>query len=783
MRCALALVVTLGLAGHAAAASTGIYVPSILEIKVNDQATGPTLIVRRNASGDLLIRQGDLAQLRLRTPSTDAITIDGEPYYRFDATGGAEVVYDDKTQSVRLTLPPSAFIGTIAATSAADVLPVTAAQLGGFVNYDLFGETIDVQTTVGGYFEAGVFGRLGVLTNTMIAQKVSGNQGTLGSAPDGSPVRLDSTWRLDLPDRMETLRVGDSISTAGAWGRAARFGGVQFGTNFSTQPTMITMPLLSTHGEAVVQSTVDVFVNGQRVATEDVPPGPFTINRVPPVTGAGQLQVIVTDAFGRQQVLSQPYYSGRSLLAPGLNEYSVELGAIREDYATNSNSYGSAVAAATFRRGFTDKFTAEVHAEGQQHGASALGFDTAMQVGTLGIVSLTGAAGGDGNLGWLGGVGIERNGPRVSIFARTRYTTSDFAQLGTQDREERPKQRTFAGLGFNFGSAGNTQLTYGVQSNWSGPNSSALGLSHSVTLGDLGYLSLIASRSTGYESTTSLFLGWTLPLAGRRTASVSMEYAPDDSDQHALHAVATLQQSLPPGTGSAYYLSVSSQQDAQANYYYQGSAGLVGVQYARRNEQDGWRVNAKGGLGITDAGVMPARTLDQSFAVVKLADYAGLPVYLENQPIGITDSKGRVLLDSLRAYEGNTVSIDPRDLPLDASLTKTSMIVTPAWRSGPVVRFPIVRASAATMRLVQSDGAAVPAGATVRTPHEQASVALAGLVYLTNADGRQQASAEWNGHHCTFEFQRPAEAGPQPDLGAIHCVEGDGHPVTPDPAP
>ena len=771
MRCAIAVAATLLLAGHSVAAPAGPYAPSILEIRLNDQATGPTLIVRRDGSGNLLIREGDLAQLRLHTPSTEAITIDGDAYYRFGASSGAEVVFDDTTQSVRLTLPASAFIGTVAASSTADRFPITPAQPGGFVNYDLYGEKIDSQSTVGGFFEAGAFGRLGVLTSTLIAQQLSGNQGTQAGALDGSAVRLDSTWRLDLPERMETLRVGDSISTAGAWGRAARFGGIQFGTNFSTQPTMITMPLLSTHGEALVQSTVDVFVNGQRVASQDVPPGPFTIDRVPPITGAGQLQVIVTDALGRQQVLSQPYYSGRSLLAAGLNEYSVELGAIREDYATSSNSYGDAVGAATFRRGFTDRFTAEVHAESQQHGASALGFDTATQVGTLGIVSLTGAAGGDGKLGWLGGVGIERNGPRFSIFARTRYTTSDFAQLGTQVLDERPKQRTFAGLGFNFGSAGNTQLTCGLQSNWSGPGSSVFGLSHSLTLGKLGYLNLIASRSTGDGSSTSLFLGWTLPLAGRRTASVSMEYAPDDSDRDAFHAVATLQQSLPPGTGSGYYLSASSQQELQANYAYQGRAGLLGVQYARRNDQDGWRMNASGGLGITDAGVMPSRTLDESFAVVKLADYAGLPVYLENQPIGVTDSKGRVLLDSLRAYEGNTVSIDPRDLPLDASLAKTSMIVTPAWRSGPVVRFPIVRATAATLRLVQPDGAAVPAGATVRTPREQASVALAGLVYLTDAEGRQQATAEWSGRRCSFEFERPADAGPQPDLGSILCID------------
>ena len=48
---------------------------------------------------------------------------------------------------------------------------------------------------------------------------------------------------------------------------------------------------------------------------------------------------------------------------------------------------------------------------------------------------------------------------------------------------------------------------------------------------------------------------------------------------------------------------------------------------------------------------MPSRRLDQSFAVVEVADYPGMTVFVENQPIGRTDKKGRVLLDSLRAYE------------------------------------------------------------------------------------------------------------------------------------
>ena len=768
MRVSLAMAVTLALATCTAGAASSRYAQSIVEVKVNEESSGPTLVVRRDAEGDLLIREADLAKLRLRVPSTEPITIDGTRYYRFDAGTGAQVTFDDATQSVALMLPPTAFVTTRNQASAADAPPVTPAGLGGFLNYDLYGERIVEQTSLGGYLEAGAFGEYGVLTSSLIAQDVSGSQPAPSGVVDGSVVRLDTTYRIDFPERMQTLRVGDSISTAGAWGRAARFGGIQFGTNFSTQPTLVTMPLLSTQGEALVQSTVDVFVNGQRVASDSVPPGPFTIDNLPPVSGAGQLQVVVTDAFGRQQVLSQPYYSGRSLLAAGLNEYSVEVGAIREDYSSRSNEYGDVIAAATFRRGFTDRFTAEVHAEGQQGGASAVGTDASLQVGTLGIVSLTAAVGGEDGYGWLGGIGIERNGPHLSVFARTRYSSADFAQLGTQDEEYHPRQRSFAGVGWNFGRPGNLQFTYGTQSNWSGPRTSALGLSYSVTMGDYGYLNLLGSRTTGSDESTSVFLGWTLPLGDRRTASMSLQYAPDDDDQ-AFQAVATLQQSLPPGSGSGYYVSLSSGQEAQLDYAYQGSAGLVGLQYARRNGEDGFRVHGSGGLGFTSAGVMPARALDESFAVVDLADYPGLTVYLENQPVGRTDAHGRVLLNSLRAYESNLVSIDPREFPLDASLSTTSMTVTPAWRSGPVVSFPVVRASAATLRLVQSDGKPVPAGATVTTDREQAPVALDGLVYLTDAAGRQQAIAAWNGQRCSFAFERPANAGPQPNLGTLRC--------------
>jgi outer membrane usher protein len=336
----LPLAVSLALAAATAAAADTApqpFEPTIVELRLNDQPDGTPLIVRRDADGTLLLKADDLPQLRLKTPSRGLLMVDGERYVRIDAAMGATTVFDAATQSVQVQLPPSAFQATRSSAISPDAPQVTTAGLGGFANYDLFGEQVDDQTSLGAILDLGVFGPRGVVTNSLVGRHDDLRR---------EAVRLDTTWTLDFPERLATLRVGDAISASGAWGRSVRFGGVQFGTNFSTQPTLVTTPLLYAQGEAIVPSTVDVFVNGRQVASQDVPPGPFTIDRLPPITGAGQMQVVVTDALGRQQVIAQPYYTGSTLLRAGLNEYSFEAGAIREDYGLNSSAYGSLVVAA-----------------------------------------------------------------------------------------------------------------------------------------------------------------------------------------------------------------------------------------------------------------------------------------------------------------------------------------------------------------------------------------------------------------------------------------------------
>lgn len=517
MRRRLAIAVACALAGAAAHAGEApdAYAESVIAVTLNGEPVPTPLVVRRDTDGTLLVTAQDLATLRLKPPATGALTINGQRYYRVGDNLGATVTFDDASQSVDVSVPAQAFVPTTATVGTPDGPTAVQSQPGGFLNYDLSAQRANGQTSTGGFVELGVFGSYGVVSATAVART--------GEDLPGA-VRLDTAWTRDFPDRMETLRIGDSISSSGSWGRSVRFAGIQYGTNFSTQPTFITTPLLAAAGDAVLPSTVEVFVNGNPVASQQVQPGPFEIQGVPAVNGAGQMQVVVTDALGRQQVIAQPYYAGGQLLRAGLTEFSVEAGAIRRDYAVKSNSYGDAVAAATWRHGVTDTLTTELHAEGQSDGSGAAGAAAAVQVGRIGTASANVAVGGSGDgMGWLGGIGFERSGESVSVHARALFASEDFDQLGGSASSMRPRSLVFGGLGFDLGGYGSLQIAYGRQQNWNGPDSQNYGFGYSLALGAWGSLNLFANRYESADSGTDLMLTWTMPFGERSSAATTLQ--------------------------------------------------------------------------------------------------------------------------------------------------------------------------------------------------------------------------------------------------------------------
>ena len=167
---------------------------------------------------------------------------------------------------------------------------------------------------------------------------------------------------------------------------------------------------------------------------------------------------------------------------------------------------------------------------------------------------------------------------------------------------------------------------------------------------------------------------------------------------------------------------------------------------------------------------MPARQLNQSFAVVQVADYEGLTVFVDNQPVGRTDAQGRVLVEALRPYENNEISVDPTQVPMDGSLAQSEIARDAglSQRSAGALpgraRHGCDDARRAGRRHAGPGGRNGAASARRRFP-----VALDGLLYVEGLRETTQVRIDWNGGQCTLEARRPAGSEPIPDLGDLRC--------------
>jgi len=744
---------------------------AVLEVTLDAEAPGETMVVLRGDGGRLYLLDEDFAKLRLRLPTTQPTLYEGRRYYSPAAIRGAAVAIDEARERAVISVPASAIETTHLSAAERRSPAITPSSPGGFLNYQLYAQQVESQMSGGLAAEVGLFAGVGVLTNTMVGRAIDGQD---------SFIRLDTAYTRDFPDKLETLSLGDAISDAGSWGDSVRYAGIRWSKNFALRPDLLTTPMLSTGGMATVPSTVDVFVNNQLVSTQQTPAGPFIVDRLPAVSGTGDVSVVVRDALGREQVVTQSFYSSTSLLAPGLTQYSFNLGSIRDDYAIASDHYGQLLGEASYRRGLTDTFTLEAHAEFLNRDAHAAGLVAAIGIGKVGVLTLTAANGGDSDgSGWLSGIGVEHRGSRWSFVASDFWAGSNFAQVGQAfDPAQRLRQRTLLQTGLGFGRLGSLSLAYVRQEYRDSPTQQTISLTQSASFGRSGTLNLTLTRiltadagpnlSPPNQNSTSVYLIYVMPLGGRRAATAtaiggSGSAAPENA------VGASLTESPPIGPGVGYRLSATSAGDYDADWRQQFASADVEFEAARNNGIEGRNAFLTGAMTLLDGQFNETRQVNGSFAMVDVAGLAAVPVYVENQLTAYTDSTGRALLYNLRPYEANHISISPIELPLDTEIASSTEIVAPPYRSGVIARFPIERIRGGTFRLVTDDGKPVPVGAQVKLKGKLFPVVLDGMVYVTGYDHGMAAEASWNGGRCSFRLEPPPNDDPLPDMGTIRC--------------
>jgi outer membrane usher protein len=408
----------------------------LLEVELNGRVQAEPVIVRDGPTTGLLLREADLTRWSVKFPEgVTPYDIAGERFIPVTDVPGLRAHLDAALQRLLVAAAPSLLPSTQIHLEKAHVPPTPSVPVK-FIGYDLFVDH-GRRTSGSGQLFTGISSGAWNFSGTWFGDFVDGVEGA----------RLDTTIGRDWPERMTGLRLGDSITSPGSWGRAVRFGDVRWGTEFGSRPDLITFPLPAMRGEATVPSTVDVYVNGALLARRGVPAGEFSLHDLPVVSGSGELRLSVRDAYGRERSIEQPYFVAEELLRPGLSAFSVEVGFVREDYGIEDFAYGRAAAVGGYRRGLTRRLTGELRTELLEDSQVAGGALFA----SIGRTMLSGALAystASGEQGWLAEAGVDATRGRLTGGVRVRAASTEFRQLGSIGGDGEPRRAIDARLGW-----------------------------------------------------------------------------------------------------------------------------------------------------------------------------------------------------------------------------------------------------------------------------------------------------------------------------------------------
>ena len=743
-----------------------------LEVVVNGAKSGTWLLLEKD--GALYAPQDAFEEWRVQRPmSADTVQFRGATFWPLADVPGFKAKIDYSQQLVELAFSPQAFAALrISPTLSQRPVPGTVLP-SVFFNYeanvsDTHSKGSSELKDVGVLSEVGVSNQWGVLTTSSLAQNLADDR----QLPPRKWIRLETTFTHDFPDQNRTLRIGDTTTRSAMWGRDVYYGGLRLGTNFALTPGFVSQPLPALTGLSAAPSTVELYVNDVLRQVSNVPTGPFAIDNLPVLTGNGEARLVVKDLLGRETVIVQSFFTSSQLLAPGLDDWSVEGGRVRHDLGVDSNHYGDAFAATTWRHGFTNNVTLESRAEATQHfGLVGGGIVSALPWGPMiGKFSLVGST-DHGRTGGLWFAGIDYAGNRLSASLQAQGGSRNFRQLGQDPTIEPTMRLQVAGnLSYYTESLGTFGLGFATIRHYDAERVTTLSANYAMRVGHSGTLSATASRALNGTSGNSFGLNFIMPIDQYRVASATFNARQGQTD-----AYATVSGTPAPDSHLGWRVLAGQLQNhghAEGGLYYFGEHGDRTIDAVTTAQQSTVRVGANGGFLFADGKLFASRRLDESFAVAEVPGYSDIGIGVGSNVLSHTDKDGVALVPRLLPYNNNAVRIDPKELPVSAEIDTIEINAVPAYRSGVLVKFPVRGGRGALLKIVLDDGDIAPAGAIVRIEGDKEDfyVARRGEAYVTGLSDVSHLALTYNGAQCRFDVKLPPpDKDVIPRIGPFEC--------------
>ena len=735
----------------------------LVDVSINLLQVTEPIRVEKLSNGMLVLPEAVFKELKL-IPKDGRIKMSDCSYgYQLNTNAGITYDFNPEKFTLDIRVPVDAFELSVFAKKESIKLKPENNNKGAFTNYQLYATQTKSGDNFSGVLDVTGFNKLGSLTTGATVNKDS---------REVNIVRTSTYYQKDLPDKMQSFVIGDTVNSDGNWSRSANYFGVRWSRNFSTQPGYIYTPNPIISGSAALPSVIDVYVNNQKTFSQKINPGPFDITHLPvPGNGMGQVNLVVKDILGNEQVITKNFYQSPILLAKGENDFSLESGFLRKNYGTKSNDYQDGFAAGTYVHGITNSITARGRFE-LQPDRQAAGGDIALTLGNFALVQASVASSNDGirGTGNQYGANIENMGQFLKTSIGVKRFDKDFSQFASTSDETKPKTRTNAFVSFPIPMINNNiSLGYISQTNWDSDPFKNAYISSGYALPYGANLALSYNKRLDTVNNWGASIVLTVPLGDYNTRfDHTIDPSGKITDSYALST------NIPAGPGMGW--SVINE-DLKKNVKTNVTLNSNTAQYTGQiNVQDGIttgkRLGVNGTIGLLDGEVFASRQVNNSsFAIVKTEGLKGIKIYNQNNMVAITNKNGTAAFP-IRPYEKTKIEIKDNEIPLEATAEVLEMYPVAYARSGLLVKFPIQMSKNALVKIHLPNDTPIPAGATV-TMASNKEIYIAGRngeVYLTNLSQKNQLTVSWLENKCELNLEIDMTQQQEQIIGPIKCV-------------
>jgi len=416
----------------------------------------------------------------------------------------------------------------------------------------------------------------------------------------------------------------------------------------------------------------------------------------------------------------------------------------------------------------TDRLTLEAHGAASRHEAVG-GMGAAWLMGTLGEISgsFSASTGESGGRQWT--LGYSWRSGNFHFSADLRRATRGFRDISSRWGAGPPLAIENVQFGYSSRVLGGMSLGYlrlrqadDVRSrfgmfNWSRPLFPGLTINANLR------------QNLEKRADRAAFLSLGLTPGANRHVSLGLQ-----SQGGTTSYAASMHQSPQPEGGIGWRADLQGSEGQWRSQAQISMLGDHGEAYARVEAMPGSRsahAGLSGSLALLDGAVFASRRIEDGFALVSTGDAAGVPVLVQNRPVGKSGKDGRLLVTQLLAFQENAIGIDPVALDGDYTVDAISAVAVPSDRSGVRVAFPIRQTRSALATVSDRSGTFIPAGSLARIEgrEEPATIGFDGLLYLEQPMGGARVTIDLESGPCTFLLPKVIAPGTQTRLGTLVC--------------